>query len=594
MLLTHLSRRRIGAVATACLLSVALPATPVWAQKVKTKTKPPATVETSVSVEIPTIEARNSSIDEATLAEILRGDIAGHAEALAELDATSIGVPEIVVSVTSSQDGKRYDTTLTFTDLLFEDVIDGVAAGVSLGGIDMLTDEGTFDFGAMSATSFDIGGMLGVYGLVDRGSTEIETIYRDLVAEGGTLEADEVSCTFGAIAADEFRARPLRTSFADIMAMAQAMEDDPEDIDPALLGQFLRIYADILTAFETSEITFDGLSCEGTDDEDRPLTFSIAGMTMGGMSPGVYPSISMDGFSIVVEGDGSVELDNFTVKPMDLGGIVATLEAAPERVDEAWFETNARALIPAMEGLSFVGLDIDIPDPDSAGTRIQASVGNFDLTLGSYRNGIPTSLDLSAANILADLPADSGDDTIQQLRALGITSVDAGFRVAAAWNEAASTIDVEEVSVTGADLATVLLAGTIANATADLFALENDTAVAAGMAVALKGLDLTVIDAGLSDIVLSVVAAEQNADPATLRPVFAGLAEGTVIAMMAGAADAAQLGGAINSFVSGKAKTLAIGIVAKTDPGLDFADLVAAESDPTVLLDKVDISAEAK
>src|SRR5690606_6739541 len=141
---------------------------------------------------------------------------------------------------------------------------------------------------------------------------------------------------------------------------------------------------------------------------------------------------------------------------------------------------------------------------------------NFDLTLGSYRNGIPTSLDLSAANILADLPADSGDDTIQQLRALGITSVDAGFRVAAAWNEAASTIDVEEVSVTGADLATVLLAGTIANATTDLFALENDTAVAAGMAVALKGLDLTVIDAGLSDIVLSVVAAEQNADPATL------------------------------------------------------------------------------
>jgi hypothetical protein len=64
--------------------------------------------------------------------------------------------------------------------------------------------------------------------------------------------------------------------------------------------------------------------------------------------------------------------------------------------------------------------------------------------------------------------------------------------------------------------------------------------------------------------------------------------------MMAGAADAAKLGDAINAFVSGSAKTLVIGIDAKTDPGLGMMDFMEAEQDPTTLLGKVNISAEAK
>src|SRR5690606_16903885 len=167
-----------------------------------------------------------------------------------------------------------------------------------------------------------------------------------------------------------------------------------------------------------------------------------------------------------------------------------------DAVDEAWLEANIRGLIPAMEGLSLAGLDIDIPDPDTEDGRIKATIGAFDLSLGAYRNGIPTDLDTSAAHIVVDLPTDSSDEQIQQLLALGITDVDAGFRVAAAWNEAEQAIDVEEVSLSGVDLATVLLAGRIANATEALFATDPDTALMASMGMAVKSLDLTVTDAG--------------------------------------------------------------------------------------------------
>ena len=596
MLNNKRARGACAAIAASCLLGVALPATGVLAKE-KVKPAPAATTQVQVdySVDIPTIDAVGSNLSNDVLADVLSGNVAEHAEELAGLDADSITVPQITLSVTSETGDGPQETTLTFTDLMLEDIVDGQAASVSLAGIGMVTDKTTFDFGAMSAANLDIGGILGLYGLVDNSDqTDLEVIYTDLKAEGGTLEAEEVSCTIGGVAGAEFKARPLKTSFGEMMAISQAMEDDPDTVDPALMGRFLKMYADILTAFETSEVTFDGMSCDGTTEEGQAMNFSIAGMTMGGMSPGVYPSISMDGLDIVVDGDGSMSLDNFTVKPMDLTTTIATLESSPELVDEAWLEANARALIPAMEGFALSGLDIDIPDPEAPDTRIQAKVGAFDLSLAAYLNGIPTDLDMSAANIQAEIPADSGDDSFEQLRALGITNIDAGFRVAAAWDEATNSIDLEEVSVSGVDLASVVLAGKITNATEALFALDPDAAMAAGMALAVKSLDLTVTDAGLSDIILAVAAAEQGADPATLRPVFAGLAQGTVISMMAGAADAAKLGEAINSFVSGKARTLVIGIDAKTDPGLGMMDFMAAEDDPTSLIGKVNISAEAK
>ncbi len=589
-------RGRLPAIAAACLLSVALPATVGMAkEKVKSGGDSAAALEMDYSVSIPIVDATGSNLDSAVITEILSGNVIENAEALANLDATSIAVPEITLSVSSQSDDKAHDATVTVTDLLLENVVDGKAASISLTGISLVADDANFVFGAMSAANLDIAGILGLYGLVETAEqTSLETIYTDLVSEGGTLEAEDVSCTFGGVTGAEFKARPLETSLVEMMAIGQAMEDQGDDVDPATMGQFLKMYADILTAFETSEVSFEGFDCSGLDEDGRPMTFSVAGMTMGGMSPGIYPSIDIDGFDIAVEGDGSFALDNLTIKPMDLASTIATLKAAPAEVDEAWLEENARALIPAMEGLSLSGLDIDIPDPDTEGARIQAKVGAFDVSLAKYVNGIPTDLDVSATNIQAAIPEGTGEDALEQMLALGITEVDAGFRIAAAWDAGSQSVAIEEMSLTGADLATVLIAGTIANATEDLFALDMNTSMAASMAVAVKSLDLTVTDAGLSDVILAVVAAEQGADPATLRPVFAGLAQGSIIGMMAGAADAAKLGEAINSFVAGKAKTLMIGLDAKSDPGLGMMDFMQAEDDPTSLIGKVNISAEAK
>ena len=341
----------------------------------------------------------------------------------------------------------------------------------------------------------------------------------------------------------------------------------------------------------STPITAEGFDCSGTGDDGTPFAFAMGGMTVGPMNPGIYPAVAIADLSITAGGDGEVSIGSIAVKQIDLSGPIAAIQAAPAAISPDWFEANGRALIPAFAGFSIGDVAIDVPDPDSPDTRIVASIGSLDLDLANYVDGIPTTIKTSASHLMLELPADSPDEQLQTLMALGVTAIDAGFTIDASWDQAASAIAVNEVSVTGADLATIALTGTINNATASLFSSDENMMLAAAMGLALGNLKLDIQDAGLSDLIMTIAAAEQGADAATLRPVFAGLAEGTIVGMLAGTAEAQKIGAAVSAFVSGKAKGLTLDVTARQQPGLGMLDFMAAEDDPTVLLDKVTIEA---
>jgi len=78
-----------------------------------------------------------------------------------------------------------------------------------------------------------------------------------------------------------------------------------------------------------------------------------------------------------------------------------------------------------------------------------------------------------------------------------------------------------------------------------------------------------------------------------MRPVYASLAEGTIIGVLAGAAEAQGVGAAVSAFVAGTAKHLVISLTAKDPAGLSFTDFSAA-TDPMTLIPKVTIDATAE
>ncbi len=405
-----LSRPKLAAIAAACLLTVTLPSGVAMAQKIKNKT-PAAEAsvpKTEVNVDIPTIEAVGSSVDDATLRAIFSGNIVDNAQALAGLDATSITIPTITLHFASKAGETDNSGDVTFQNLVLDNVADGVAGSFSLGGIALTsTEDIAANFGAMSAKQLNIGGVLGIYGLVDAGNpTELQTIYSDFSAAGGTFSAKDMNCTIGTSAVADFKARPLKTNFIDMMAMFKSLEAESDTPSPQTIGQLIRMYADIFTAFESSPATFGGFDCKGTDDAGQPMDFSIAGMTMDGLSPGKYPAVTIEGMRVAFEGDGEVSIGSMTFKPMDLSGPIAAVAAAPAAIDEAWLTTNLRALIPTFAGFSFADVTVDIPDPDNAAERINAKLGAFDLTLGDYLNAIPTNISMTGDNFAIDLPKD--------------------------------------------------------------------------------------------------------------------------------------------------------------------------------------------
>jgi hypothetical protein len=419
----------------------------------------------------------------------------------------------------------------------------------------------------------------------------MRTLYRNFSFEGGSFSSPEASCTFGKVSADEFQARPLKVSFATMMEAAQKLEAAKGGTPPAdAVATFVTFLTDIFQAFKSTPLNLDGLNCTGTGNDGKPFEFKIGGITMDGYAPGIYPAISIKDVSIG-SGPDSISVAAATFKSTDLSQPIKVVQDNMSNLSSDWFEKNYRKLIPAFGGFSFSGLAMDIPDSEHPGERIKANVADFDLTLSDYLNGIPTKVTSKASGIEVPLPADSTDDSIKMLMALGITKVNVGFELDANWDKTSQAINVNKVTMSGVDMGSFSLASVIGNATEQLFDVDPNVQQAAGLNVTVKSITLNAKDDGIGDKLVPLLAQEQGvSDPAAYRTQMAGMAEGAALQML-GSTDAARaLGEAVGNFISGKAKAVTINVVAKDANGIAVPVLMQASNDPTALASAVDIT----
>lgn len=543
-----------------------------------------------VEVTVPILEAVDASLDEKTIRDLFAKGIAGNADALAGLDAVSITIPELRVTMPKAAAEKDGIGDVVYTNIVISDVTDGVAKSVTVGGAkSALPEDGTMTVGLMQAEDFNIAALLGFYGLTATAAdAPIETIYRNFSFDGATLASDEFSCKVGAMSAAEFKARPLKVSLTELIGMAKEMDEDSKPT-PEQLGKIMSFYADFLTAFESSPMHFDGLDCSGKTEKGENLTFAIGPIDVDGFSPGTVPAMTVDGVKIHVENDGFVQLASIASKKIDFTSVIAAMQAAPAELTDAWFEANFRKLIPAYEGFSFSGLDMDVPDEKSPGTRIKASIADFDVTLGNYVNGIPTAISNSASGMNIPLPADSED--AKPLRDLGFTEIKADYSASLRWNETSKTIVVDHISFSGEKLGSIALFGTVGNVAAELFGDDIQTAMISAMGVTVKNIQVDLHDDGAAALAAAQAAAEQGQTPEDFRTAASGMAQGTILALLGGGESAKAVADAVGAFVTGSTPDLSIVIDAKDANGLTMADFMAAQSDPTTLIKKVDISA---
>jgi hypothetical protein len=556
------------------------------------------------SISVPTIKSENSSMSDDALKAVIGGDIAGHATELATLSATSIRAPHVLVSFTMQKPNAAGAITIVYDykDVDIEGVKAGIAASISVGGVDAKSAGGAdpkanfdFQFGKIVTTGVDIGATLALYGLVPASSDQtMKPLYTGSTFAGGSLTSPSANCTFGPATLGAFSARPFKVSFADLISLLSDPALKANTLPPEDITKLALFYADLLSAVKSEPSTLTGIDCSGTDDKGAPIAFKMGPITIGGFGNDRYPAVTLQNMSIAAS-NGSMSLDSATMKGIDLSGPIGVVENAGVPLTEAWFTANARKLIPAFDGFAFSGLKLDVPDDQNAGERIKATMTDFDLSLSNYLGGIPMSISSVAHHFAIAVPAAVGgkSDDYDELRQLGISTLDLGYDVMLHRDAPTNTLVIDKVGVDGAGLGSVAVSGVIGNVVDTFFSGDAEAAEAAAMALTLKSVKLDVVDAGLGDLIFTMVGKQQGMTLAQARSSMSSTAQGLVLVTLSGSPAAKTLGDAVGKFVAG-AKALSIAVTAKDPSGLSVVDYAAAQSNPTALLGKVNIDATAQ
>lgn len=590
--------------ATAALLLSTCLAGPVLAEETTAAT--PATAETTTApaapalemkVDIPTVDVTEGNITADEVREIFTNLSNEGAARLATITAKRISIPTLAVSFTMPVEGAEpVNSASTMYDIVFEDVVDGVAARATVSKADSGSPMLGLTYGAMTVNNLNLGAMLGIYGFsadADE-SSEPKQIYSSFKIDGGSLKADAVNCTLGVIEGGQFSARPFSVSFADLseaITAAEAADKAGEKPSAETIETIVAYYVDIFSAFSSDPFVFKGFDCSGTDPQSGNAVKVASGdITIDGFQPGIYPAFGINGVKVDLGALGRFDLGNFTWKKMDLTGPIETLQSA-ENFDEEWFAANWRALIPAIEGLSLFGLDMDVADPEKPGERVKLKVGGFDATLGDYFNGIPSNISVSTDNLV--IPVNPADPSMANLAQMGLSQVDVSFGTAFHWNEDSSTIAVDKLTFDSPELGRIGISGTLGNATADLFSEDNEAAMMASMGLTVQQVHITLEDRGIAANMIAAGAKEAGQPEATFRTMVSGQMQGMLLAILGSNEQAMGAAKAIGEFINGK-KQIDLTLTSVDPAGVSLAEITAASENPTLLSGKFTVEGTAQ
>ncbi len=513
------------------------------------------------------------------------------AERLAKVSARQISIPELKVRQTIGPETQE----TTHRNVVLTDVVQGRVgqATAETTGAAISDGKTTFSvsYGRMTVSDVDLPTFTRLYETkASDASAPLTRIHGAFsIDDINLVDKDGASLKVARVAGRDFMGRPTKDSWAgttELFAQLGAKDELTSDEE----SLFVSVLAEFLTAFDIGHVEASGFELkdvsEGSTGRIRRLAYTAA--------TGSQPADARaEGFE-VADKNGAVRIETlsltgFSIKP--------TLEALKSTSPEALREldpTAMRALLPTLGTLRVAGVDIDTLNKDEGrkSERVKATVGEFEFTADQPFKAVPTNVRLGFRNLAMTLPAESQEDGIKDLIALGYQNLDLSFMLAASWNEVTSELTLREVSAEGRGMGSVNLTGTLSNVSRDVF--DPDTAVASVALVdaKAKSVDLTVQNAGLFERYLDKTAKEQKTTPESLRRTYGTAAAVAIPAIIGNSDQAKTLSQAIARFIA-KPGRLTINAQAKDPNGLGVADLMTL-TEPADALRKLNITAKVE
>lgn len=581
----------------------------------------------------PKLTASGTRLSREDLAAILKADSPEPwAVRLARLDAGSLTIPVLTSENAGPGDNRQ---VVTYRDVVARDVKAGrvgelTAAGATISAVTG-PSRGSGTYGHVRTTDLDLAALSRLYAVPGDGTGPVQRVY-------GTIEVTDVTYSdargttvkIARLSGRDLGGRQVPDgwsgAFATVAAGGQGGGDRRSIAGAA---------ADLIGASDLGSLELQGLSVSDSDPKG-PLLFEIGRVVYAAAGP--EAGTALENLSLT-RGTLRAHVGRLTFTGLSLAPTIAALRgiAAEPTAAAGLSEAELRRLTPGLGNLTLADLTVDLP-PDSvpdappprdglpvrggavAPTRPGAgklangpppdmkaadplavtvaphptrriSLREGALTFGPPDDGIPSSSRLSLSGLA--LPADllAGAPIVGMLPTYGYRDLDLDVRADASLDEKARDLTVREISVSGRDIGTVHLSGTLGGIGPELFSGTVPAATLLMFTGSAKTLDVTVENTGLFERFLAAQSKDLSLRPDELRKEYVTASLLGVPIILGNSAAAKGIGAAMGQFVMKPGK-LVLRAKTKEPAGIGFIDLGAARS-PAAVLDRLDVDAKA-
>ncbi|KQP48955.1 hypothetical protein ASG40_16005 [Methylobacterium sp. Leaf399] len=555
---------------------------------------------------------------------------------LARLDAASLTIPELRVSYVEGGPARQ---GVVYRDVVAKDVRAGRIAELTASGASVSVTggprTGTGTYGRIEARDVDLVTLSRLYGEPGDGKGAMQRIY-GVVSLSDVAYVDDrgTALRIARIEGRDMSGRQTPATWAGAFQSLTGLDLDREALDtmsPAERARLTGMAADLVDSVAIGALEATGLSLQET--RDKAVDLSIARFTMGaagasfediGFSGGGARSrigrLSLSGFSLAPTVAALRRLSALTTPPSDddlrrLTPTIGTLAvqnvaidlpaetvpaepppaAARVPVDRVPVDRppglggDLRAGPPAMPAPSPVP-----PSPVPAPVVLPAAhVGLRDATMsfGTPKDGVPTAGRLSLSGLTLPSAAVAGIPGLGSLGQYGYRDLDLDAVAESSWDEAARELKVREISVSGKEMGTLRLNGTVGGIGPEVFDADAAVSGYAWLSATAKALDLTIENTGLFERFITAQSKVLSLKPEELTQEYATASAFGVPAILGGSANAKAIGTAMAQFVA-KPGRLFLSARPKNGTGLGVIDFSAAPN-PGAVLDRLDVTAKA-
>lgn len=532
---------------------------------------------------------------------------------LARLDAGSLTAPELRVERTI--DGARQ--IAIYRNVAAKGIHAGRIAEFAASGTSLSVEGGSAgggkgSYGKIRADDFDLAALARLYGEAGDGKGALQRVYASFLIEDIAFGDDGTTVKIARLSGRDFAGRQIPATWSGALAAFGAV--DMTSADPVERGKAGALAADILDAVSVGSFEATGLSIKVSKDE--PGELGLERIAYGGT--GTDPGLTLSGFSFTAAGTqvrvAGIKLAGFSLQPT-----IAALRHLAKGGDASGAELRRLTPVIGTLTLTDIGVDIprdDVPKPDDSkdplgkaarnaaeaaksaaqgetqGATLHFGLREASMNFSPPKDGIPVAARLAFSGITLPASAVAGAPGLGSLGLYGYRDLDFDLVADTAWDEGSQELALREIALSGKDMGSVRISGTLGGVGPDVF--DPDTAVSsyAMLAATAKSLDLKVANSGLFERFIDAQSKSLSLKPEQLRQEYVTASVIGVPVILGSSPAAKAIGAAMGKFVT-KPGTLTISARAKNGAGVGIVDFSTAPT-PAAVLDKLEVNAKSE